>query len=99
MTDYFYQATARDDPPEDEGETPFADADPRRNVYPPEDEAYWAEAGASAPVEEPLWYEDRVQPAGTGPAKIVTAAVPRENVRGLPATIGRAGTPGRRCAA
>ena len=46
MTDYFYQARVRDDPPEDEGETPFADAGPRRNLYPPEDEAYWAEAGA-----------------------------------------------------
>ena len=85
MTDYFYQATARNDPPEDEGETPFADADPRRNVYPPEDEAYWAEAGASAPVEEPLWYEDRVQPAGTGLAKTAAAPPRPRTARDLPA--------------
>jgi lipopolysaccharide export system protein LptC len=66
MTDYFYQARVRDDPPEDEGEAPFSDATPRRNPYPPEDEAYWAEAGAAPeappePLPEPLWYEDRVR--------------------------------------
>ncbi|HET7717373.1 MAG TPA: hypothetical protein VFK86_17265 [Bauldia sp.] len=60
MTDYHYQATARDEPPEDEGEVPFAEADPRRSAYPPEDEAYWAEAGAPSADEGPLWYEDRV---------------------------------------
>ncbi len=84
MTDYFYQAKARNDPPEDEGETPFADADPRRNVYPPEDEAYWAEAGASAPAEEPLWYEDRVGLAEAGQAKAEVAPLPRESLRRPP---------------
>ena len=79
MTDYFYQATARNDPPEDEGEAPYADADLRRNVYPPEDEAYWAEAGASSPVDEPLWYEDRVGLADTGRAMTGTPALPRES--------------------
>jgi lipopolysaccharide export system protein LptC len=65
MTDYFYyQATARDDPPEDEGEAAPDAGDPRRSAYPPEDEAYWAEAGAApVPADEPLWYEDRVNAA------------------------------------
>jgi len=65
MTDYFYQSRGRVDPPEAKGEEPFADTAPRRNPYPPEDEAYWAEAGAPPESDaEPLWYEDRVRQAG-----------------------------------
>lgn len=67
MTDYFYQAKGRDDPPELADEAHFADA-ARRNPYPPEDEAYWAETGAeTAEDEQPLWYEDRVRLTGSPP--------------------------------
>lgn len=69
MTDYFYQARVREDPPEDEGEAPFADT-ARRNPYPPEDEAYWAEGGAApSEDEQPLWYEDRVRVTGGPPSE------------------------------
>lgn len=77
MTDYFYQARVRDDPPEDEGEAPLADAAPRRNPYPPEDESYWAEAGAAPEAPpEPLWYEDRVGRAGGIPPEPPPSAPP-----------------------
>jgi lipopolysaccharide export system protein LptC len=79
MTDYFYQARVRDDPPEDEGEAPLADAAPRRNPYPPEDEAYWAEAGAAPEAPpEPLWYEDRVGLADGAPPEPSAPPPPRE---------------------
>jgi lipopolysaccharide export system protein LptC len=60
MTDYFYQAARLDrrDRAADDG--PEIDPAAPRNPYPPEDEAYWAEAGAASAEDEPLWYEDRV---------------------------------------
>ncbi len=79
MTDYFYQSRARKDLPEAEGEGAFADA-ARRNPYPPEDEAYWAEAGAASEAEEePLWYEDRVGPADVDHLKPLPAEPPPAN--------------------
>lgn len=61
MTDYFYQSRASRRPPEDDDrQQPAASRD---SAYPPEDEAYWAEAEPPAPAEAPLWYEDRLRVA------------------------------------
>ncbi len=88
MTDYYYQAVEDPGPPEDEV-APEAQPgrEARRNVYPPEDEAYWAEADSSAAAEEPLWYEDRVdrgypppappEPPAPAPAPEEKPAAPR----------------------
>jgi len=66
MTDYFYQSRAsRRLPEDDDRQQPAASRD---SAYPPEDEAYWAEAEPPAPAEAPLWYEDRLRVAEAVPA-------------------------------